>query len=382
VAYQLSDVITAARDRHPAFHKTRVTDAVLARFLTDYQNALIAKCLQRDSHYLEQSVGIAFSLDTANAPGTVGAGTSGGLPGAVSGAGALSAINETAGSLVASETTTAEGATVWVAERAATAATANTISSTGAGRTTNQDAGRLVVITAGKGTGQRREVASNTADQWTTTQNWETTPDTTSLFQIVTPVLEVENEALVVTDLPALSDRVGYLVRLNAQGTPYIDYTKPLVASIEKGVPLPSITAISGGTVRYTDGDTDPLAIVNYRHRFDPPRFPAVWQAGETLFFCGDTADWVEVASIEVRYSPVAPKFTALTDYFLLPDASRPAVVERAAALAALRVAGTEGIEIDPELFRASAERAEQAYLSSLRLSKRSRISVIREGVY
>jgi hypothetical protein len=84
VAVQLQDIITAARDRHPAFFKTRVPNATIARFLSDYQNELIGKALLRDKQFLAQKASVVLDLDAASAPGTVGANAGAGLPGTVS----------------------------------------------------------------------------------------------------------------------------------------------------------------------------------------------------------------------------------------------------------------------------------------------------------
>lgn len=375
----LGAVITAIRDRNPFFHKTRVTDAVLARFLSDWQNELIGKAVRRDAGYLAQSIGIALDLDAANAPGTVGAGTSGGLPADVVDD-AIEISEETAGGLVFPLTSTDEGGVVVVAERAATAATANTISSTGAGRTVNADVGRLVHITGGKGAGQIREVASNLAAQWTVTDNWDTTPNATSLFTIITESLSADETLGVVTALPSLSTRSGYLVRISAQGVPYVDYTEPLAVTLDRGVPLPSLLAPLGGTVRYSNSDADPLSLISYAQRFEAARTPAAYVQSGVLYLCGSAQDWNDVVSIELRYVPLAPVFTALTDYFLILDGARPAAVAAGAAFAALRIDGVEGISVNTSAFEEKSMSAEREYLKSVRLVKRARSSYFREA--
>lgn len=378
----LGAVITAARDRHPAFHRTRVTDAVFARFLSDWQNELIGRAVARDAGFLAQSVGIAISLSSTNAPGTVGAGTSGGLPGDLVDD-ELSVAQETAGALIFPLTSVAAGGVIIVAERVATAAAAASISSTGAGRTTDQDVGCLVHITGGKGLGQVREVLSNTAAQWVIStgsdgKQWTTTPDTTSLFTIIAPSVGADETLGVVTALPAESTRAGYLVRLSAQGVPYVDYTQPLSVTLDRGVPLPSMLTPIGGTLRFTDQAAEPLAITSYARRFDCA--PAVYELSGSLYLCGSADDWTGVASIELRYVPIAPVFTALTDLFLIPDAARPAAIAAAVAFAAARVDGVDGISLDVGGFETRAIDARTAYLKTLRLKKRTRSSIFRDG--
>lgn len=74
---------------------------------------------------------------------------------------------------------------VLVADRAVTSATATTLTSTGAGWSTNAWANQTVRITAGTGLGQRRRIVSNTATVLTVTPAWTTTPTATSRFEIM-----------------------------------------------------------------------------------------------------------------------------------------------------------------------------------------------------
>lgn len=371
----LSSVITASRDRSPWFHKSRVTDAVLARHLSDVQNELIAAAVRRDPQFLAQAANVVLNLDGSDAPGTVGAGTSGGLPSDGTG---LATAQGTAGALVEARTTTAEGASVFVAERVATSATANALTSTGAGRSVNADAQRVLVITGGKGLGQRRTIISNTADTWTIStgsdgQQWTTIPDSTSLLRVVVPVYGVDDGIGVITNAPAVSTTVGYLVKLHANGTPYIDFTAPLVATMDAGVPLPSMQFPLDGTCWYTDGSSAPLYITSAERRFTPAQFPAIYVLGQTLYLVGQTTDWQGIASISLRYAPVAPVFTALTDTFLLPDHARPALVAKAAAFMAMRVNGMPEVNIDPITLKGEAVVSEKAFLNSVSAGKRGR---------
>lgn len=372
----LSDVITATRDRSAFFHRSRVGNAVIARFLTDYQNDLIVRAAHREPTYCAQAAVIVLALEAANAVGTAGAGTSGGVPASVDADGVVSAVQASAGALVTVGLSESDDASVWVAERAVTSATSTTTTSTGAGRTTDQDVGRLLVITAGKGQGQVREVTANTATVWTHAA-WTTIPDTTSLLEIVAPSYRGDETVGVVTDLPAVTTRTGYLVRLSADGTPTIDFTAPLVADVETGVPLPALhTLLKGGLIRYADGTTDPLTVTSYAQRDEAGL--AIYQMGESVQFTGDADDWSEVASIEVRYTPIAPAFTALTDPFLVPDAARSAIVANAAAFMALRCAQMPDVALDPSAFIAQAGAAEQTYLQGVALGHRARRTVTR----
>lgn len=384
---QLQDIITAARDRHPAFHKTRVPNAVIGRYLGDYQNELIGRCVERDKQFLAQKAVVVLSLNGASAPGSVGAGAGDGLPGNVAPDGSFSAVPALSGSLVEALTTAAEGASVRVTERPATSATANDLTCNSVARVVNGDVGKVLVITEGKGIAQRRSVISNTATQWvistgTDGRQWDTIPDATSLIMLVDPKYSSSLGVDVVTDLPSVLQQRGYLVRLDAQGVPYIDWTKPLVANVENGVALPTMLALLGGTVHYVDGDRMPLTIATQGRRFRPTAFPAVYTVGQTLFCCGERADWQDIVSLELDYVPIAPAFTLLTDLFLIADAARPALVAKAAAFMAVRVAGMPDVVIDAAPHLADGEKLEQWYLGSLRLTRRARTILFREGDY
>jgi len=379
VALVLSDILTAARDRSPWFFRSRVPDAILARFLSDTQNELIGAATRRDPQYLAQTAHVVIALDGSDAPGTAGAGTSGGVPGTVDDNGSFSTTESNAGSLVEANVTADTGATVWMSDRVCASATSTTIQSTGASRTSNQDLSRVVVITKGTGLGQRREIASNTTDTWTVSQAWTTVPDTSSMFDIVTPSYGADNAIGVVTSLQATTVATGYLVKVSSQGVPYIDFTQPLVASIADGVPLPSMQFPLDATVYYANGDVDAARIVDRSRRFDPFTVPTIVIDNQQVYPVGDTQDWYDIQSVAIRYVPIAPVFTSLTDTFLLPDHARPVLVAKAEAFMALRVMGMEGVNIDPAPHAAAAKAAEQSFLANVMQAKRGRYPRIKE---
>ncbi len=376
MATQVQEVLTAARDRSRAFSRYAVPHRVLARYLWTVINELIPKAVARDRQFLKQSVQLVFALGSPAA----GAGTPGGFPGAPDGVGGFSTVNAPAGSLVAAGVTAADGAQVQLTEQVVTSATANTLTCSGVTRSVNADIGTLLVITAGTGAGQRREVLSNTAHAWTIStgsdgESWTTTPDTTSVFDLVTPAYEADESLGVVTNLPATTQTQGYLVRLTAAGVPFIDFGQPLVANTEAGVPLPPAFAYLDGTVQYNAAanDREPLTLCTEAQRFDPPRWPAVYIVGQTLFFCGSRGDWLDAVSLDLRYVPLQPAFAAVTDYLIVPDAAVPYLVAKLASFLAQHVNGSAGVVIDPASHAATALAAEAAYLSSIRLSRSAR---------
>jgi hypothetical protein len=376
----LSDVIAGVRSRNPAFDRRLVPDKALADFFTTEQQRLVTRALERDRHYLAQSLIVAFELSTANAPGTAGDTTAGGVPAQLSPSGAIAVSEETAGSLVTVKT---DGVGTLVNDTDVVSATPTSLIGLAAAWVVNAYIGKAVVITAGTGFGQPpRTIVSNTANQLTWTDPWSIVPDSTSTFKIVSEVLSVDATAGVVTAVPSVSARTGFLVRLNANGVPYIDYTKPLVVSVEKGVPLPGYHSILGGNVRFNDtvGSVAPLRLQSYTDRLSPTGWPAAYVFNQSLFLCGGAADWQDVDGIELHYVPIPPAFAARTDYFLLPDHSFSVLVARGAVFAANHLsslANAPPVALAP--LNQEASEAESAYLASIGLTRRARISRMRE---
>lgn len=369
MSFTLFSVIESARSRHAAFYKSRIPSKAVGDFLSEYQNTLLQKCVQRDRQFMAQQMTVMFSLNGA----TVGAGTGDGLPGRWVG-GEFVADARGAGALIEAETDGEDGAFVAQADRVVTSATATSATSTGAGWTVDAFLGLVFEVTQGPGIHQRREIVSNTADTIVWADALETALTTASMFQVVAPAYDSDGDMGVVVDLPATDARQGYLVKLDASGNPYIDFTTPLVADIEVGVPLPPHHALLDGDVIYTDGDRCPLSFIQSGKRYDGDTFPAAVERGNELFFVGDTNDWTDIRQATVRYIPIAPTFTApLTDVFLLPDSAKPCLVAQAAGFMAMRVAGAPDVTIDAKLFLLNAANAEAEYLSSLRLSRSGR---------
>lgn len=377
------------RSRHPAFSRYMVPDKALADFFSTEQQRLMTLAIGRDRSYMTQSLSILFDLTNADAdaPGTAGAGTTGGRPG-VAGA-SLAAVQATAGAAA-----TVTPGTVFVTDTAVTAATQTTLTGFAVAWAVNAFANLIVRIVAGTGSGTApRSIASNTATVLTVTVAWEVAPDTTSIFQVVAPVQTLDGTTAVVTDLPAVNTNRGYLVKLNAQGVPYLDYTASIVAHVSRGIPLPSYHALLGGTVRFSaaagatwstpqsDYGACQLLLVPEAMRYAPPRRPAGYVRGTQLFLIGSRLEWAVVESIELSYVPVPPSFTSRADLFLLPDTAMPCLTARGALFAASRIYGIDGVPQPPtDLLSQEAALAEASFLNTISLTKRARIGRVRPG--
>lgn len=392
MSFQLQTYIDQVRNRHPVFEKRLLPDKVLADFATLDQREVLTLALGHDRQYLAQSMVIGFDLQNADAdsPGVAGAGTPGGLPAQSDGMGGFSYVQSATGSGVEVETV---GVVVLVPDTVVASATGTTLTAIGSPAwTTNQYVNDTVVITAGTGAGQPpREIASNTASQLTVSQTWLIQPDTTSVFNVIQAVDNVDQTFGAVTDIPGLGSSTGYLVRLNAQGTPYIDYTKPLVVSLAAGVPLPPYHSILGGTVRLIPQNTqlgnppcqNPLTLNSFSDRFAYHGTYGAYLLNGSLYLMGGRLDWENVQGIELTYVPIPPAFVARTDYFLLPDTALPVLVARAVVFSAMRLNGIPDV---PQLptgdFQAMAQGATDSFVKTLSLTSTARVSRMRRGRY
>lgn len=291
MAFTLEQVLRAARDRHPAFHPQRVPNAVAARWLSDYQNALLDRAVARDPQYAAQRAVVVLALGDGRAPV------------ALTPAGAASLGTMTGSAVTPPPTGTAT-------------------------------------------------IAGN-----------------------VDPAFGV-TEAI-----PATETRTAYLVTL-VGGLPVLDTATPLVAQVDRPVPLPPHRALLRAAVRFTNGQVGPLDLGRPRDRYDGA--PRAWTEAGALYLSGSAAAWAGVASLELTYSPVTPAFAQLPDYFLLPDAARGAVVAQTAAFMAQRVAGLadDSVAVDASTFAQQGAAEEAAYLRSLMLSRRARVSTFREDAW
>lgn len=375
--------ITEVRSVHPAFDRRYVPDAALARFWTRYQRELVSKAIQRNRDFLTAQASIIFAIDEANAVGVAGAGTAGGLP-ATPGDTPASPLQLPMGPAGELDTST-----VVVGPLVVVSATAETLTPFAPGWVVDAYVDMTVVILSGTGAGQRRVIAGNTTDtlEFEGGTSWETTPDTTSVFVISSAVVWNDSTAGttvgVVASSPFTSMRQAYLVKTGAGGVEYIDLDSPLEARFGVGVPLPPHHYVLGGTVRFTDepdGDGEDLTIVGFKARYEPRAEYAVRIENGQLWLVGVKEDWEGVASLDLRFVPIPPELTAVTDTFLLPDDSTPALVAAAAYHAAQRINGLEGLaKVDLADFREMKMEAESTWLRSLSVQRRNRRTIIRD---
>ena len=376
MAIQLSDVIQGVRGRHPAFSRPLVPDAAIARFLTGYQRELVSKAIVRDRAFLAQQMSVAFAVDSANAVGTMGAGTTGGMP-VDADEGATSIIQAPMGT--ASELDVDQDEVTLVSAFAVASATSTTVTKTAAGWTTNAYANKWAKVTAGTGQGQIRQISSNTATVLTVSEAFTTTLDTTSMVEVVTATAEATQTFGVVASEPWSVERKAYLVKLSAQGVPYLELDSPVTARYDVGIPLPPMHYLIGGDVRFlAPEDKGELNIIGWGERLNTYKPYCASVLGHTLYLTGTASDWSDVTSLDLRYVPIPPALTATSDYFLLPDSAYQAMVDAAAYHAAIRVNGAEGVPMAVvTLMAQNKAESERAFLREVGMGRRA--GVIRE---
>lgn len=139
--------------------------------------------------------------------------------------------------------TTINGTTV---TGTATSGGASTLTDSGKSWATNQWANAVVRITAGTGSGQYRDVASNTATQITTQVAWTTQPDNTSQYELIGgPLVHVK---LVFTG--ASGQDVLPVYNFNQAVSGYVWYAEAVVPAGTTAV-APQIVIASGvGTIK------------------------------------------------------------------------------------------------------------------------------------
>lgn len=345
-----------------------VPEPSLARHLSDYQEELMRKCFLIDDNFKAQQASIAFSFSDTNDPAVVGRGTSGGLPIIVEADGSYLVIRARTGSLIEYDFTTSAALVI---ERPVVAHTANTLSAAGTAWVVDQFANKIVRIVTGKGSGSApRLVLSNTINQITATQPWEIEPDATSTFEVLEVAPDVTSEFGIATSSDPTNERTGYLVKEDANGIAYIDYTAPLRATYMTGIPLPPHLKVIGGDVRYApQGGLEPsplpLDLTTHSGRANDRGLPQAFVMNDELFFSGAERHWRQATSVDLRYVPIPPAVLKDTDAFLFADAAS-VLVSRAVLYAHKRAKSLGLGSADPVEARAQFVTDENTYLAGL----------------
>lgn len=184
-------------------------------------------------------------------------------------------------------------------------------------------------------------------------------------------LLETATDFAVVTGVPVRQLHSGTGLDLDADDVAVEDATEELTVSYHQGIQLPEFYKILGGNANY---DTSARAgdalgvefkIVDYAQRTTPPHFPSGYILTGQLFLCGETEDWADYVSIDLRYIPLPANLTALTSAFTLPDMCREAL-NAGADLTAAEWCAARGLKVDLGYFAASKDQAETRFLDAV----------------
>lgn len=344
MSFTLGDVIQGVRLQHPAFGSDTVPNRVLGHALGLGQQKLAQLGYQRRPTFLSQTFAITFAFSQGNTTGIAGAGTSGGLPSLPDSGGTLGLAEQNVGIApvydLSDPTVLASRQVITlVVYDSGTDTTTLTFQGSPAW-TVDAFVNDLLWIVDGPGNGSPsiRSITANTADTVTIDGMYDQSPVANESVGVIIAVPPQSSTLLgVATALPGTKAVSGYLVKLDAQGNPFLDLTNPVVATTDVGIPLPPMVKLLGATLIWS-GVTAPTTpeslvpfrtkcnIVPYANRFQCP-FPSVYLLGNDLYLVGWTADWSGVQSLELRYAPIPPLFgdgpTAVDEYFLLPDYAR-----------------------------------------------------------
>lgn len=364
----VGQVLNRVKDEYADATNQVVPAPSLARHLSGYQRELMRKAFLINDNFKAQQASVVFDFTDSDDPAVVGRSTTGGLPVVVNSNGTYTILRTRTGSLIEYDF---DKAARLVNERPVLAATANSVQALGTAWVVNAYANKLVRIVSGKGEGTApRLVLSNTIDTLVATQNWELQPDATSTFEVIQAAPDASGEFGVATDSDPLDQRTGYLVREDANGIAYIDYTKPLRASFATGIPLPPHLRVIGGDVRYAPVNgqpraASPLQLNTHGGRAQDRGLPAAFTLNGELYLAGSQRYWTQAISIDLRYVPIPPEVFLDGDFFLLDDAE--SVLVTRGVLFAHKQARARKIETaDVPMAQQDFADAEAAYLTGL----------------
>lgn len=382
MALRAGTIIERARYAHPAFDRAVIPATVAAQFVNEAQRRLLVATHERNAAYLVRRWVIAL-LPGQNIA-QVGAGTNVGAP-LVEGTVALERRTVPTGS----GATMDDPPTVLVGERAVTSAAAGSLSDTTAAWTVNAWMGQAVEIIAGTGAGQVREIASNLANTLflDPTTPWETIPDPTSTYRIVVNQEAVTGQVgVAVGEQPSVAQTPSWLVKLDAQGQPYLDLSAPIQVPMTVGIPLPPCYYVNHGLVRFDNdaaypGGSRTLTISTLDAQVAPPTMFSAAVVGQTLQLFRPFEQWRDVRFLELPYCPLAPAVSGADDLLLLPEPAEDALIARVAyrmgnRAKAMQRLGDAGVLAE---LRDEMQTTEDLYLGSVAGAGRATVGSIVE---
>jgi len=308
MAIQLSELIEDARYSTSVWSEVRQPHGVIMRHISRRQRALVEEALLYDKQYLAQKLAFVVK-DTAYD----------GYPAQLSGS-TVTYEDTPAGDLAEFEAGTQFDTGV-----ADDTSTSTTLVDSVKSWTTNAYANKYVHIYMGTGKDQWRKIVSNTATALTIDSSypWTAIPDSTSLYEIVSLSIVVDEDAKMVKDIEPIVTSPAYSVKVDATGTAYIATDEPIELPTRAGLTLPENVRIIGGTQYRAEYEYGEVHVVPFHLRFQPPLRPAVYILNNELYLIEPGSDYTTDDVIEIQYVPIPPRLTATDDYLLVPEAAR-----------------------------------------------------------
>lgn len=360
-------VLKMAREKVPFYQASWCPVGLQRQMLSDLQRSLYRQALNLDAYYRYQVAHILVAPSAANDVGRKGAGT--GQFGI-----ADQAVNLEGGTGLAQGFDFAS-ATMVISRRPVVGATLQSVTVAGTAWTTNQWQGRILRVEAGAGAPQIREVLSNTADTLVISTGdtdfataLDVSAETPSLIAVYDAPLTALADVGVMLTYPTTEQRIGFITKLDATGTPYLDLTEPVYATVNVPISLPPVQDILQARVHGTQpGYTAPIRIVGAGYLDVPTNSIALVRQGDRLIPIGPAEYWAQVRSIEIRYQPVLPDLARDADLLFLGGMALNALQDGLAKEIALRgiMVNAASAQLAP-IFRDGASQSLNEFLATI----------------
>ena len=164
----------------------------------------------------------------------------------------------------------------------------------------------------------------------------------------------------------------------------------PIAAGESSAQTIPAFHHIRGGTVTFAaDGPVNRgLELITWERRYRQPFNFQAYLRGGSLYFVGEDADWADVSSVDVYYTPIPPALpetaTALTSSMTLTDQARGVCQWMLAQHMAVRGAAhpdtPEASRPDVGYFATQAAQARTDFRLAVAQQRRQRTWIVSEG--
>ena len=179
-----------------------------------------------------------------------------------------------------------------------------------------------------------------------------------------------------VSDLIAKINEIDETAITLEQSTPM-----PL-AVFANGITLPANRGVQEVGAVDLQGNVISVDLIPAGQRDQPHKMATAWIINGVLYLNGLAANWNSVASISVRYAPVAGQVLTDADLLSLPDSARSAVVGALAAFMAKRGQTDKDGDLPPidvQQFLTDAAKAESEFLTEIGNTLTSQVFRVRD---